>query len=476
MASRTTKKADTENKTAKPEGKAGVKYHNSVSIDAENPLPIDFGGRAFTSIGDGSYYPFFAPDDNLFRTLLELRLLSPTQSNCINDKTFYTVGDGLQVQGQDFPTDFDRKINGKGQTIDDVLKAVAESYWQDGNKFNEVVRTVIGNQTYIHVYSHNNLDCRFKENEDGDDPTHVIRSKEFRRNGIYRFGKKDNPITIPIWTDNPLQKEDVWLKDPNKKNTFRTMLVIKNEVQGVDYYGLPSNFAGMAQALLEYNVARFNLDEFENNMFISGILSIMGQVSDSEAKKLLADIRKTHLGKGKQRRVFTVSSEQGITDTKFTPFTQTHEGHFVEFDKHNEGKIVSANGWSKELLDMNDRAGLGKGGDYLAQLFKRKFRTIISPAQQTLLNNFIYPLMKIIDQFKNTKFYDLPWMIKPVIPVSLEGILDINSLLTVDEGREEIGKGPAENDKGKLMISEVKGKSSGNNNSTPDTQNTGGAA
>jgi hypothetical protein len=454
MPPRTTKKDNIESKA---EGKAGVKYHNSVSIDAENPLPVDFGGTAFTSVGGGSYYPFFAPDDNLFRTLLELRLLSPTQSNCINDKTFYTVGDGLQVQDQEFPKDFDRKINGKGQTIDDILKAVAESYWQDGNKFIEVVRTVVAGHTYIHVYPHNNLDCRFKEREDGDDPTHVIRSREFRKNGITRFGKKDNPITIPIWTDNPLYKEDVWLKDPTKKGTFRTMLVIKNEVQGVDYYGLPSNFAGIAPALLEYNVIRFNLDEFENNLFISGVLSIMGQLSPEEGKKLLADIKKGHIGKGKQRRVFVVSSENGINDTKFTPFTEKHEGHFVELDRHYEGKIVSANGWSRELLDMNDKAGLGKGGDFLAQLFKRKFKTIISPAQQTIVNNFIFPLMKIIDEFKNTKYYDLPWMITPVIPVSLEGILDINSLLTVDEGREEIGKGPTENGKGKMMISEVKG-------------------
>lgn len=248
------------------------------------------------------------------------------------------------------------------------------------------------------------------------------------------------------------------------------MLVVRNEVQGVDHYGLPSNFAGFIPAYLEYNVARFNLDNFENNMFLAGVLSIMGQVSPTEANKLLTDIRRTYMGKGKQRRIFTASSESGITDTKFTPFTQTHEGHFVEFDKHNEGKIISANSWSKELLDMNDKAGLGKGGDYLAQLFKRKFHTTIIPAQQTILNNFVFPLMQIIDEYKNTKFYDLPWSIKPVIPIGLEGFLDLNSLLTVDEGRQEMGRGPIGNGTGDMQISRVAGKSKDNN------QNAGGAA
>lgn len=448
------------NKTVKPEAKTGSKYHNSVAMEAARdiPLPISVTGQAFTSIEGYSYFPFFAPDDNLFRTLLTLRLLSPTQSNCIGDKTFYSVGDGLQVKDIDFPPDFDKKINGKNQTIDDVLKGVFESIWQDGNKFIEVVRVELGGQVYIHVYPHNNMDCRCEAPVDGGDSTHVIRSRKFRKDGIYTFQNEEKGIRIPIWTDNILSDYDVWQEDIKRPGVFRTMLVIKNEVQGIDCYGLPTNFSGFCQALLEYNVAQFNIDEFDNNMFLAGVLSIMGQVSPEEGKKLLADIRKSHMGKGKQRRVFVISSEQGINDTKFTPFTQTHEGHFVEFDKHNQGKIISANGWSKDLLDLNQSSGLGKGGSYLAELFKIKFRTVIKPTQQTVLNNFIFPLMKIIDEFKNTKFYDLPWYIKPVIPIGLEGQLDINSLLTVDEGREEIGKLPLETDQGKVMISQVKGK------------------
>jgi hypothetical protein len=478
MSARSTPKKKPVAKTKAPVGKTENRHENSSDFDPEIALPIDFTGRAFTSIGSGNYYPFFAPSDTLFRKLLTLRLLSPTQSNCINDKTLYSIGAGLQVMDQDFPEKFDKKINGKRQTIDDVLKGVFESYWQDGNDFIEVVRTEVAGEKYVHVYKHNNLDCRFAEPDDGEDPIHVIRSKEFRRDGILTFKKDVNPIKIPIWTDNPVDESEIWLTDPNNPMKTRTMLVVRNEIQGIDHYGLPSNFAGFIQAYLEYNVARFNLDNFENNMFLAGVLSIMGQVSESEAKKLLTDIRKTYMGKGKQRRILTISSEQGINDTKFIPFTQTNEGHFVEFDKHNEGKIIGANSWSKELLDMHDKSGLGKGGDYLAQLFKRKFHTTIIPAQQTVLNNFIFPLMQIIDEYKGTKFYDLPWSIKPVIPIGLEGYLDINSLLTVDEGREEMGKAPLGDDRGKQMISQVKGKpatGNGSDSGQNNNQNTGGA-
>jgi hypothetical protein len=451
-------------KTKAPVNRMESRHENSFDFDPEINLPIDFTGRAFTSNANGNYYPFFAPSDTLFRKLLTLRLLSPTQSNCINDKTLYSIGAGLQVMDREFPEKFDKKINGRRQTIDDVLKGVFESYWQDGNDFIEVVRLELAGEKYIHVYKHNNLDCRFAEPDEGDDPTHVIVSKEFRRDGILTFKKDAKPTKIPIWTDNPIDESEIWLTDPDNPNKTRTMLVVRNEVQGVDHYGLPSNFAGFIQAYLEYNVARFNLDNFENNMFLAGVLSIMGQVSETEAKKLLTDIRRSYMGKGKQRRILTVSSEAGISDTKFTPFTQTNEGHFVEFDKHNEGKIISANSWSKELLDMHDKSGLGKGGDYLAQLFKRKFHTTIIPAQQTVLNNFIFPLMQIIDEYKGTSFYDLPWSIKPVIPIGLEGYLDINSLLTVDEGRQEMGKGPIGNGTGSLQISRVAGKNQNSKN------------
>jgi hypothetical protein len=431
-----------------------VTVHNAIKLDSNNPVPITFGGHAFTDMDGYSYYPFFAPDDNLFRSLLEARLLSPTQSNCLNDKIFYSIGDGLQVQDQEFPTEFDKRMNGKRQTIDDILKAVFDSFYQDGNKFIEVVRTEIGNERFVHAYPHNNMDCRFEVRKDGQDPTHVLRSKKFRRDGYFTWTKEEKPVRIPLWRDDAADDKEIWLKD--KKGVERTMFAVKNEVQGVDFYGLPSNFSGLHNVVLEWRATRFNLDNFENNMFLAGLLFIQGAMSKTEEKKFLQNLKKMYTGEGKGQRILPISSEAGLTDTKFVPFNSTQEGHFMDFDKHNIDKIISANTWSKDLMDLKETSGLGKGGEYLKQLFKIKFRTAISPVQQVVMNNFIFPLMQIIDEWKNTKFYDLPWYIKPVIPVSLEGMLDINSLLTVDEGREEMGKAPLKDaKKGKMLISEV---------------------
>lgn len=437
--------------------KSEIKVHNSVTTTSKTPVPIEYNGSAFTLIGGFQYIPFFQPDDSLFRTLLEVRLLSPTQDSCLNDKSFYSVGDGLQVKDKEFPAAFDKKINGKRQTIDDILKAVFDSLYQDGNKFIEIVRTEIAGKKFVHCYAHNNMDCRFKATEDGSDPTHVIRSKSFRMNGMVNFSKEDKPIEIPLWTDNPLAGYNVWKKDPGRKIIVeRTMIHIKNNFEGVDYYGLPSNFSGFYNSVMEYKATRFNLDNFENNMFLGGVLFIQGNMSTTESNKFTQNLRKMHTGEGKSQRVLPISSEGGLTDSKFVPFTQNNDGHFIELDKRNEGKIITANNWSKALMDLNDTSSLGKGGEYIKNLFKIKFRTVIMPAQQNVLNNFIFPLMQIIDEYTGTSYYKEPWWIKPVIPISLEGLLTVDSLLTVDEGRAEIGKGPMKDPKkGSLLISEV---------------------
>lgn len=434
-----------------------VKVHNLAKLEKVNPLPISFDDQSFISLSGHNYIPFFAPDDDAFERFLIVRLLSLTQSSCIGDKTLYSAGSGLNVMDQDFPKEFDRKINNRRQTVDDILKMGFDSYWQDGNAFIEIVRTELAGNKYIHVYKHHNIDCRLENPKDGGYPTHVLRSRQFRRAGIW--SGSDKAVRIPLWTDMPISESEIWAKDPDYPNVERTMIHVRNELGALDGYGLPSNYAGQDNGVLEYKSLRFNLDNFDNNMFLGGVLTILGNMAPDEEKKLFTNLRKMYTGDGTYNRILPISSsEGGVTDTKFTPFTQSHDGHFIELDKRNEDKIISANNWSKELLDMKNQSGLGKGGGYLKALFMMKYKTIIRPAQELMMFHFIEPLMQIVDEWKGTKFTTMPWYIKPLIPVSFEGELDINELLTIDEGREEIGKKPFGDDRGKKTIAENSNK------------------
>jgi len=438
---------------------SSIKIHNAAGV--RTALPIDFNGSAFTTFGDSKYIPFFAPDDNTFTTLLEARLLSTTHSACIGDKSLYALGEGLHVQDEDLPIELNGNMNSKRESINDILKDAFENIYTDGNKFIEVTRTKLSGKYFIHVHAHNNMDCRFEDNGD-DDPIAVLRSKQFRNAGILSL---DKPIRIPLWSDDSLRAKSAWVKDTKHRNVERTIIHLKNRISGIDPYGLPSFYAGLLQVMLEYKVARFNMDNFDNNMFLGGLLYIQGNLSDAEEKRLTKNIRDMYSGDGKQNRILTLSSENEIKDTKFVPFTQTHEGHFIEFDKRNEEKIIAAHQWSKDLLDLKNQSGLGKGGDYLKNLFKMKYQTIIKPTQDMVMKNFLHPLFSIMDDTLKTKLSDLPFYLKPVIPIQFEGELDINSLLTVDEGRDAIGKSALGSEKGNQLISEV-GSSKVNKNET----------
>lgn len=456
----------------KPQGTVSIRVldaHDEEAISSKTRLPIEYQSTALTSTKGKEYYPAFAPTDDLFRFLLSVRLLSPTQAGCISDKVFYTLGTGLQINDEEFPSEFDKKINADSETIDDIIKIAADSIYQDGNAFIEISQVEVGSTVYVHCYIHPNMDCRLLVPDKGSRPTHVIRSKDFRKDGNYSTFKKDeedNDI-IPLWTDDPTTQREIWTTIDGVK---RTMIHLKNRVNGVDHYGLPTNYAGTLNAILEYKNSRFNCDNFDNNLFIPGILFIQGNLSEAEERKLLKKIRAEHRGEGKQQRVMVVSSEGGLTDTKFVPLQEKQEGHFIEFDKHQEEKIIGANDWSRALRDMKQSGGLGKGGDYVKNLFKMKYHSVIKPVQQIIINNFIFPLMKIIDEANKgkTKWYSKPWVLIPIIPASLDGLLDLNALLTVDEGRKELGREPhKDKKKGEMLIVEVKEKAKGDNAPKP---------
>jgi hypothetical protein len=465
-----------QNKQTRQEGTTTLRVLNSFAdegqLSSKTQLPVDFGGEGLSTTKGYKYIPFFAPTDDLFRFLLEVRLLSPTQAGCISDKTFYSLGSGLEVKDQPFPPAFDKKINSDRETIDDICKVAFDSFYQDGNAFIEIVRTQVADKKYVQCYIHNNMDCRLETPPEGSRrPTHVIRSREFRKTGIHSWTDQKEIVRIPLWTEDPLATYDPWVK--TKGGVERTMIHLKNRVNGVDFYGLPTNYSGLLNAILEYKDSRFNCDNFDNNMFIPGVLFVQGNLSEKEEKNLLQKTRSTHIGENKQQRVIVVSSEAGVSDTKFVPLQEKQEGHFITFDQHQEEKIIGANDWSRALRDMKQTGGLGNGGDYVKNLFKMKFVSVIRPAQSIVLNNFVFPLMKIIDEFTGTKYYDLPWTFKPVTPASLDGMLDLNAVLTVDEGREELGREKLPDaEKGGLLIVEAKEKAKGDY--APKTQPAGG--
>ncbi len=440
---------------------------NAINLDSNVPIPLEHYGHAFISRKGRRYVPFLEPLDNFAQLLLEAKLLSPTQMACINSKTQYSIGAGWYLKNTEVDERLNtwaKSLNRKGQTLNDILKAIFDNLHTVGNSFIEIIRGKIGSTKFIKVYVNSFLDCRLSMPEDKEIPISVFKSPEFRKQGIWNM--RDNEfVEIPLYTGDSIESE--WLKDDNGNE--HTMLHLKNEVSGYDYYGMPSSIACLPQQILEYKAARYNIDNFDNNLVIGGVVLLQGNLSQDEADKLGAKIVQQHAGDGKRGRYVVLSSQSGIDNSKIIPFDKERDGDFIEFDKRIEEKIISANNWDAFLAGIHRQGSLSNGGNNYRSIFSIKNTTVIEPMQAYVMEKFIYPLMKICDEWMKTKWSEHEIGVKPVMPISFIGDLDINAIITKNEGRAAIGLTAYDGKEGSAFIKE--NKSTAFNNEQSAMQN-----
>ena len=76
---------------------------NVETLDVKNPIPFEPSGESSAfhfSARNKKYLPFLEPKDNFFQLLLEAKLLSPTNSSCVNSKTNFCIGNGIYFKDE----------------------------------------------------------------------------------------------------------------------------------------------------------------------------------------------------------------------------------------------------------------------------------------------------------------------------------------------------------------------------------------
>ncbi len=451
------------------QGTTKLKISNAVKLNAESPIPFEYGGIAFSALNGAKYLPFFAPDDRFFQTLLEARLLSVTQNACIHTKRNYCLGSGWTINNLATSKKIDPLfeawaacINNKNETLNNIFTKAFGSHFCFGNTPVEIVRGTAGGKRFIKIYVRSPLECRLSLPNTEDSCEQVIISKHFKEKGIwYGLGKgSSGAITIPIY--NALNKKNSWLKDGSVE---RTMLWIKNEMDGYSYYGLPSSISGLSQQVLEYEITRYNLDNLDNNMKPGGVILLQGNVTQEEANRLGKSIIHQHSGKGKRGRWIVMASEQGIESSKVEQLSVQQEGSFNELDHSATEKILFANEWDSVLagLQHSSSNAMGKGNSYFLSVFKAKYNTVIKPAQEFILEQMLKPILSIYDEWMNTKWSSYNFSLQTNIPITAIDGTDSIDGMTVNEVRSAVGLPPLEDkQKGNMLLIELR-KSGGTN-------------
>lgn len=365
-------------------------------------------------------------------------MISKTTNLCVSSKVDYCLGSGwyyTDEAGEDeIFNEWAKSVNRKGDSLNKILRKSFDGFFTMGNTFVKVIRMKIGNSRYLKLIKLNMLDVRLLTNDDFDDPTHVAISEDFRREGITSL-RKDRYEELPLYTKDKIFR--IWGTDSNGDQAL--VIHIKNEVEGYDHYGLPSNVSGLPHAICEYKDVRYNLDQFENNMVTGGMLILEGMTDQEEANKLARQIVQHHTGDGKRGRVMVLGG-YGAEGSKYLPFETQEDGDYIEYDRHTEDKIVSANNWDAMLAGIRRDSGIGNGGNsYIRTIFDIKNQSVIAPAQKMMIEDLIRPVLELCDEWMGTKWTDLPIGIRTVAPVTFAGDIDINSVVTKNEGRSALG-------------------------------------
>jgi len=434
-----------ENKrlTPAPKGKSKKpRVSNQVKLDAKNPIPFDFTGTSFSYLHNSPYLPFLPPNDNYGQMLLEARLLSVTNNACIGTKKDYCAGQGFEdAEGNPFDKpiiDWLSCLNRRNESATACSRDIFEDFFTYGNCPVEVVRFSAMGKKYLYVYPHSFLEWRLGKPDKNDICTYAVQSKLFLRQNAISADAIKEAKKLPIY--NPLNTDKQnWQADEKDKTVQRTLIWYKNRVTGFPYYGLPSNVASMIYQLLEYNGARYNLDNFDNNMVVASILALKGNLSTEEANKIAKQIITQHTGNGKRGRTVVVASEEGIDGSDFHKLDTKTDGSYTEADDKWTQKIILANEWDAILAGIISPSTLGKGANFITKILEIKLNSVIKPAQTKLLEAVWNDVFKMAEDWMGLKFSNYKIQYKNAVDISGLTDVDITPAVQVNEVRKAKG-------------------------------------
>lgn len=428
---------------------------NSVTLDPKNPIPLNFGSDAFLMVVGKRYLPFLTASDNLAQTFWNARLLSTTQNACISTIAQTTIGEGLvvsNVEEDKVDPDFLKwieNINNEGQSLNEVCRIILDAKGTDGNAWVELSKGKFGSTPYLKPYVHTTLVCRLGEiDEKTGRPLTVVRSNQLARDRRGMVTSRTlKAVELPLYSANPLDKATVWKKIEGSviKDELHTVIHLKNDIPGIRFYGMPRSTASLRQQVLEGKYAQYDLDMLENNMVLSALLIFKGSMSQEEALRNARNIVDAYTGQGRMGRVGVISSEGGVDDFEYKAMETQKEGSFIEKKKQIQQDIITSHNWDSVLAGISRESSLGNGSNYIRSAFESRKVMVLKPEADYLVQKFVKPLVQIAaDHFGKPEWKNYEFAFQHAMPFSLLSDIDVNAVLTKDEGREILGRQPME--------------------------------
>lgn len=376
------------------------------------------------------WVPYFENSNNIYPNDLAKRARRASMHSAIlQKKVTFTCGkdfiykvDGEVTAFEDLDQnlqDFIKEVNNEGDSLRDLFKMLATNYIYIGNTYLQIAKS--GDETGL-----------FSE-----DATKV------------RIGKnKENAYISSYWTDiknssHPDSKYNI-VSVPLFQGDYETsaknyIIHLKRKYLGFDYYGLPDYVSALDWIDIEYRIPKFNIDKFDNAFMPSALVSQYGEPPDGLTPQQYVDKIKDNLtGEGNNSKVSVQLLDSPEQKADIYEFSQERDGEFGDLNELAKKAITSAHRISPTLAGLETAGRLGQDNKVKEEYDKFMNEVCIPDFQEPLLRLLNKTINKIVG------FENLEIGILNLPPVNNSEKVDLNAVLTINEGRNLLGYDPLE--------------------------------
>lgn len=401
----------------------------------------------------------FFPLNNYFAELADKASNSPTHLSCINSKSFFTAGDGFNLEYgtrsikerksskniSDEQADIiDNLIDNasiNGDSLNEISYNLSGDYYLMGNAYALLILSKEGNAVRCFLDYRDGVNCRVSKADSigrikkvGYSPNWNQENGNEKEFALEQFGR------WPYWTLDKgsgaiSNKKGLDILSSNFKTAY-SIVHIRNLTNKHYYYGLPDSISCLIYQQVESAIGEENIDELENGFMPNILMQAIIQASKKEKDEFYDAIDQTFTRAGnakKKSRIFKnmVSNEKGMIKVDKLA-ERPKEGAYLELSDLAAQKIMTANRWHPILASIQTSGKLGNNNE-IREIVQMAQNTVIVPIQNKLVEKVITPYLKLnkIDGY---------WLsIANVSPVSFAGSIKPSEVLTKNEQRGELG-------------------------------------
>jgi hypothetical protein len=395
----------------------------------KEPSKVDYNSRDYISFGTDNLFP---------QGLAILNRRSSTHRSILNNKVIYSLGRGFITENNSPLEDFLLSVNNRRESLRKVLKKLFNDWYSFGNAYLEIVLMPNGQPM---MFFHKDA-TRARIHKDRE---HVIFHPDWKQ---YE-GKRKYAKTLPLYPK--FEKIDGF---------ERSVFHFKQYEPEFCDYGIPEWVAALDAAAIGYKTNRWNLSRLENSFQVSGVLEIVGDMSAEDAKKVKEDLADNFSGEENVGKLLSITRQFGESGsgTTFTPLIQTSEGEWLSLHEQSDSDLIIAHNWFRSLSGISDSTGFDT--KRIRNEYQVAKNTIIGENQDAILSEIIY----LINEHSGIDANALKF--RNESPVNLIDLIDVNSIITVNEARENsLGFGDLNElneegeDKGSKLITEIREES-----------------